>query len=183
MFCEMKLHWTLDQHGGGEDDSVSPHVCRTCFRNIMFKFSSVSQWSSDSCLNINRFTANRKCWRIILQSFNGVLRFYLFIQVICSVLNQVPSCFSCLAERCNSVLLWSSRNVLWTTTLRLTLCHQWMCAVMLFSGQTENGSISFFLLRAEQSQKGWNDLFILFKESYLMLMNLSAKHLSREYFV
>lgn len=58
-----------------------------------------------------------------------------------------------------------------------------MCAVMLFSGQTENGSISFFLLRAEQSQKGWNDLFILFKESYLMLMNLSAKHLSREYFV
>ena len=34
------------------------------------------------------------------------------------------SCFSCLAECCNSVLLWGSRNVLWFTTLRLTLYHQ-----------------------------------------------------------
>ena len=38
-----------------------------------------------------------------------------------SVLNQVSSCFSYLAERCNSVLLWSSRTVLWTTTLHLSL--------------------------------------------------------------
>ena len=31
------------------------------------------------------------------------------------------SCFSCSAERCNSVWLWSSRTVQWTTTL-----HLWM---------------------------------------------------------
>ena len=39
-------------------------------------------------------------------------------------LNQVSSSFSCSAERCNSVLLWSSRTVQWTTTLHLTLYHQ-----------------------------------------------------------
>ena len=41
-----------------------------------------------------------------------------------SVLNQVSSYFSCLAECCNSVLLWCSRNVQWSTTLHLTLYHQ-----------------------------------------------------------
>ena len=40
-----------------------------------------------------------------------------------SVLNQVSSYFSCLAKCWNSVLLWSSRNVFWTTRLHLT-SHQ-----------------------------------------------------------
>ena len=48
---------------------------------------------------------------------------FCVILICLSFLNQVSSCFRCLAERCNSVLLWSSRKVLWTTTLPLTF-HQ-----------------------------------------------------------
>ena len=39
------------------------------------------------------------------------------------LLNRVFSYFIYLEECCNSVLLWSSRNVLWTTRLHLTLHH------------------------------------------------------------
>lgn len=38
-------------------------------------------------------------------------------------MNQVSSCFSCFAERCNFVLLRSSRNASWITELLLTLHH------------------------------------------------------------
>ena len=53
-----------------------------------------------------------------------------------SVLNQVSSYFSCLAECCNSVLLWSSRNVLWTakhnkTTFITSRIHIFLCIFQL----------------------------------------------------
>ena len=38
-----------------------------------------------------------------------------------SALNQVSSCFSCSAERCDSVSLWSSRTVLQTRTLSISI--------------------------------------------------------------
>ena len=45
--------------------------------------------------------------------------FFLFIKD----LKQVPRHFICSGECCYAILLWSSRNVLWTTKLHLTL-HQ-----------------------------------------------------------
>ena len=41
-----------------------------------------------------------------------------------SIMEDVSSYVSWLAGCCNSVSLWSSRNVLWTTRLLLTLYHQ-----------------------------------------------------------
>ena len=46
------------------------------------------------------------------------------------------SCFSCSAERCNSVSLWSSRTVLWTTTRHLKK-HQMLHSAHLLGSQPD----------------------------------------------
>ena len=59
-----------------------------------------------------------------------------FLYVLCFfVFKSSLSCFSCSAERCNSVLLWSSRTVLWTTTLHVTWLHN-DCGIYI-SGWTD----------------------------------------------
>ena len=57
---------------------------------------------------------------------------WCFILVVFSILSQVTSYFSCLGECCNTVLLWSSREVLCTTRLQPTF-HQ----------QAEGGRLDF----------------------------------------
>ena len=37
------------------------------------------------------------------------------------ILKQVPIYYSCSGEHCNTIWLWSSRNVLWMTKLHLTV--------------------------------------------------------------
>ena len=52
------------------------------------------------------------------QNLLGLIKFYfIFFSVIFFILKQVAIYFSCLGECCNTDLLWSSRNVLWTTKL------------------------------------------------------------------
>ena len=50
---------------GGEDEKSSHKKLLTraelALESYYFKFNSVSKGSSDSCLHIHRFTANRKC--------------------------------------------------------------------------------------------------------------------------
>lgn len=50
-----------------------------------------------------------------------------FCFIVCHILNQVSSEFSCLAECCNVVFLQRSRNVLWTTQFHLTFHQQLSC--------------------------------------------------------
>ena len=45
---------------------------------------------------------------------------FTFVFFVFHILNQVSSCFSCLAECCNNILPWSSRSVSGTTRLHLT---------------------------------------------------------------
>ena len=44
------------------------------------------------------------------------MELFLCVFLCCNyyVLKQVPFCFSCSGEYCNAVLLWSSRNAVWT---------------------------------------------------------------------
>ena len=45
----------------------------------------------------------------------------------CLVVFNVPICFSCLGECCDTVLLWSSRNVLWAAELFPSFPSAWGC--------------------------------------------------------
>ena len=79
-------------------------------------------------------TWNFLCLQIKLWSLSCKFPFHIFSVVS---LNEICSYFSCLAESCNSVLLWSSRNVLWTTRRHLTLYHH--------GGKDEDWSLIFWV--------------------------------------
>lgn len=78
-------------------------------------------------------------WRFQLYNFSnlfGILRLpetlimldKLNITIFFFMLNQISGSFSCLAECCSSVLLWSPRNVLWTSRLSIStrLSREWI---------------------------------------------------------
>ena len=88
-------------------------------RYLHFDMWSSSHTSTSS--ERENFTFKKVCK---LQLFKSICEAILcFLLIVLYVLNQFSIYFSCLAECCDAVLLWSSRNVLWTTKHQLTF-HQ-----------------------------------------------------------
>ena len=124
--------------------NVSPLMCRTCLRNITIL--SFPQYENKSlmavCIYLSTLqTGGRKNW--FSEAFMEHSCYFLFFVVVFYILNQVSSCFSCLAECCNTVLQWSSRNVLWTMNLHLTFPQQEGEEIMSLTCRTCLRNITF----------------------------------------
>ena len=101
--CDFPPRWLLGRQTGGSRKEAKKE-CST------LKEQFIQKWK----LSIYLHTPDGLCQKSCMEAFYMIFLAFLYI------LKQVFICFSCWGECCNTVLLWSSRNILRTTKLNLT---------------------------------------------------------------